>query len=200
MIRDWHKERGWSDVGYHFYITFDGFCQSGRALEKIPAAQQGHNLGTIAICLGGLDENDFTIEQFNTLKKLCTQIDNEIPDVTFHGHCEVSNKSCPVFDYKTVLGLDEFGKMKIGAGRLTSSKAGVIDRFETAREALHEAAMRDDLRAGNLCDVIQHRLERLEYEVFGETLYEDYGELTDDDEGNNDNNNTADDFHRNLPA
>lgn len=109
VIRKWHKERGWSDVGYHYFIKFDGTLQEGRDIERTPAAQKGHNTGTIAICLHGLKDEDFTEDQFETLKELCGDIFIEIPDVTFHGHCEVAAKSCPVFAYHDVLNLDEFG-------------------------------------------------------------------------------------------
>ena len=45
-IRRWHvDERGWSDVGYHYFIRSDGTLQEGRPLERIPAAQAGHNAG-----------------------------------------------------------------------------------------------------------------------------------------------------------
>ena len=110
VIRSWHKQNGWSDIGYHLYITFDGRVHIGRDIEKSPAAQKGHNVGTIAICLSGLVEDDFTEDQFESLINLCQQIHNEIPDVTFHGHCEVSDKDCPVFHYREVLGLNEFGE------------------------------------------------------------------------------------------
>ena len=60
-IRRWHvDERGWSDVGYHYFIRSDGTLQEGRPLERIPAAQAGHNAGTVAICLHGLAEESFT--------------------------------------------------------------------------------------------------------------------------------------------
>ena len=114
VIRKWHKERGWSDVGYHYFITFDGTLQEGRDIERTPAAQKGHNTGTIAICLHGLKDEDFTEEQFETLKELCGDIFLELPDVTFHGHCEVAAKACPVFDYQEVLNLDEFGAGFVG--------------------------------------------------------------------------------------
>ena len=110
VIRSWHKQNGWSDIGYHLYITFDGRVHVGRDIEKTPAAQKGHNVGTIAICLSGLVEDDFTEDQFDSLVDLCQQIHNKIPDVTFHGHCEVSDKDCPVFNYREVLGLNEFGE------------------------------------------------------------------------------------------
>ncbi|GLS86665.1 hypothetical protein GCM10010873_16390 [Cypionkella aquatica] len=103
----WHKARGWSGVGYHFFIRKDGTLEMGRDLEKIPAAQEGNNVGTIAICLHGLLEEKFTEEQFKTLRSLCRQINKAYRNImTFHGHCEVANKTCPVIDYRKVLGLD----------------------------------------------------------------------------------------------
>lgn len=112
VIRRWHKDQGWSDIGYHFFITSGGELQVGRKLSNSPAAQRGHNAGTIAICLSGLNVEDFTERQFDTLIKLCEDINEQIPNLTFHGHCEVSSKLCPVFDYRKVLSLDEFGAIK----------------------------------------------------------------------------------------
>lgn len=100
-IRLWHKARGFNDIGYHFFINKTGNILKGRSVELIPAAQVGHNKNSIAICLGGL--NHFSQEQFFSLKKLCAEIKAVLPKVTFHGHCEVSSKSCPNFDYKKVL-------------------------------------------------------------------------------------------------
>ena len=111
-MRKWHKERGWSDVGYHLFIRKSGQLEAGRPLENTPAAQAGNNRGTIAICLHGLKEEKFTDAQFDTLKALCVQINNAYGGgVTFHGHREVAAKACPVFDYKAVLKLDGFGRL-----------------------------------------------------------------------------------------
>jgi len=107
VMRDWHIKRGWNDVGYHYFIQQDGTVQTGRPLEKAPSAQKGHNSGTIAICVHG--HHSFTDAQYDALRALCGDINAAIPGVTFHGHCEVSAKSCPVFDYKQVLGLDAKG-------------------------------------------------------------------------------------------
>ena len=112
IIRAWHHQRGWNDIGYHYFVPFGGELQIGRNIEKTPAAQKGHNTGTIAICLHGLYKHNFTLNQFETLQKLCKQINNVYGgDVTFHGHSEVSNKACPVFDYKAVLELDSYGRI-----------------------------------------------------------------------------------------
>ena len=112
VIRRWHIQRGWRDIGYHYFITSSGELQIGRRLSHAPAAQRGHNIGTIAICLSGLRLEDFNERQFETLVNLCEDMNEQIPDLTFHGHCEVSDKLCPVFDYRAVLSLDKFGAIK----------------------------------------------------------------------------------------
>lgn len=113
VMRDWHVNgNGWSDVGYHYFIRKDGTVQEGRSVEKTPAAQQGHNRGTIAICCHGLKVHNFTPAQYASVVELCGQINRVYNgEVTFHGHCEVSSKTCPVYPYKEVLGLDEDGYM-----------------------------------------------------------------------------------------
>jgi N-acetylmuramoyl-L-alanine amidase len=115
-MRDWHLARGWSDVGYHFFIRKDGTVEDGRSVELTPAAQGGNNTGTIAICLHGLAEENFTSDQFRSLIDLCKEISISYANlITFHGHCEVSAKACPVFPYKAVLGLDGHGEMAFTA-------------------------------------------------------------------------------------
>ena len=132
IIRAWHHQRGWSDIGYHYFIPFGGELQVGRDIEKIPAAQKGHNTGTIVICLHGLYKHNFTLNQFETLQKLCKQINIEYDgNITFHGHCEVSTKTCPVFDYKAVLELDPSGHI-IGLKR-----SKLLDMFDVGVEVMN---------------------------------------------------------------
>ncbi len=125
----WHKERGWSGVGYHLFIRKSGQLENGRSLEKIPAAQGGNNTRTIAICLHGLKKDQFTKAQFTTLKKLCLEIDKAYGGaITFHGHKEVAAKACPVFDYQSVLQLDKYGKLGLsGAATAEPKNFTVID-------------------------------------------------------------------------
>lgn len=111
-IDRWHKDRGWSGIGYHFLIHKSGEMSPGRSLEIVPAAQAGYNTGSIAVCLHGLAKDKFTEAQFATLRKFSAAVDRAYNDaVTFHGHCEVAAKACPVFDYRKVLALDARGQM-----------------------------------------------------------------------------------------
>ena len=145
VIRRWHKmDLGWSDVGYHYFIKKDGTLEIGRDLEKTPAAQRGHNVGTIAICLSGLEEEDFTEEQFHTLYNLCEEIGNQIPEVTFHGHCEVSDKTCPVFNYKKVLKLDSYGKMLTPDEAVDESLKSILEILRSDTDEIADLKKRVD--------------------------------------------------------
>ena len=109
VITQWHIARGFDTIGYHFLVHRNGEIEHGRDLERTPAAQQGHNTGSIAICVAGLA--DFTSDSLNAVRDLCRTIDYAYGTkvLTFHGHCEVSSKSCPVFNYKKLLNLDASG-------------------------------------------------------------------------------------------
>ncbi|MGH2342546.1 peptidoglycan recognition protein family protein [Segnochrobactraceae bacterium EtOH-i3] len=143
VMRQWHRANGWADVGYHFFIRKDGLVQAGRSLELVPAAQAGHNTGSLAICLHGLDKGRFTEAQFTSLRGLAAEIDAAYRGaVTFHGHCEVSAKACPVFDYRAVLGLDSSGRLSRGvsspaaiAGADGDATVRGVLRYETRRDA-----------------------------------------------------------------
>jgi N-acetylmuramoyl-L-alanine amidase len=113
VIRGWHvNDNKWADVGYHFFITKQGAIQPGRPLEKTPAAQEGLNTGAIAMCVHGLVEGKFTTEQFESVIKLCTAIKDAYGEpIRFRGHREVAAKTCPVFNYVHVLGLNTSGYM-----------------------------------------------------------------------------------------
>ena len=59
------------------------------------------------MCLDGLYVEQFNAMQFETLHTLVKGIENAFGPgtLTWHGHCEVSAKACPVFDYRGELGI-----------------------------------------------------------------------------------------------
>ncbi len=98
-ITQWHWERGFSDIGYHFYIDKKGQEFKGRSLSQVGAHCEGHNFDSIGICLGGL--KDFKPEQFVSLrdlvKRLMFNYGIKIIDVYPHNFYN-KNKTCPNFD------------------------------------------------------------------------------------------------------
>jgi N-acetyl-anhydromuramyl-L-alanine amidase AmpD len=106
-IRRWHvKDRGWSDIGYHRIIDRDGKIGNGRPIEKVGAHTQGHNTGTIGICLlGGWDSassdlfaENFTPEQDAALRKEIADLRARYGNLTLAGHNNFASKACPGFN------------------------------------------------------------------------------------------------------
>lgn len=71
-IREEHKKRGFSDIGYHFIIQPNGLICTGRDCNKEGAHCEKENHDSIGICLVGTDH--FTAEQFNSLRVLLNSI------------------------------------------------------------------------------------------------------------------------------
>tara|TARA_R100001126_G_C4851487_1_gene162241 strand:+ start:432 stop:887 length:456 start_codon:yes stop_codon:yes gene_type:complete len=104
-IKRWHvRDRGWSDIGYHYIVGLDGKIEAGRPVSKIGAHAKGYNKTSIGICyIGGLSENKRakdtrTEAQKNALIKLIKTLKNIYPSASLHGHKEFANKACPCFD------------------------------------------------------------------------------------------------------
>lgn len=115
-IDRWHKEKGWSEIGYHFVITRDGTIENGRMVDEVGAHARGFNKGTLGICLvGGLDpkgkpEDNFTDEQKASLSKLIKELYEAYPIKFIVGHRDLPkvSKACPCFkvsDFLAEIGL-----------------------------------------------------------------------------------------------
>ena len=118
QITQWHKQRGFDTVGYHYVIRRNGTQETGRPETAIGAHVRGHNSTSIGICLaGGVDtrgkpHNNFTAAQFNTLETLLRELKARYPQARILGHRDLSPdkngdgritpdefiKACPSFD------------------------------------------------------------------------------------------------------
>lgn len=96
-IDRWHKERGWSSIGYHWVITIDGTVEAGRHPEVPGAHATGHNKNSLGICLIG--RNKFTQAQWDSLAYLVKALKGEYKDAKIIGHYAVDKhgKTCPNF-------------------------------------------------------------------------------------------------------
>ena len=119
VFRQWHRARGWRDVGYHFVILngrpyagvtrwpfLDGAIEPGRPLDDDPifeahevgAHVAGRNARSIGICLVGDDR--FTDRQLLSLRSLVRELGGHfgvpVPQRVY-GHYEDPNtsKTCP---------------------------------------------------------------------------------------------------------
>ena len=104
----WHVEqRGWSDIGYHFFIDLQGEIHECRPIERTGAHCKGHNWDSIGICYaGGLDQDmqpldTRTCDQMDAMEDLLCQLKGLYSQAVIYGHRDFSDKACPSFDAKT---------------------------------------------------------------------------------------------------
>lgn len=120
-IRKWHKEKGWSDIGYHYVIYRNGECHDGRDVNVIGAHCQGHNSHSIGLVyVGGMTADgkkaadSRTVAQADALLKLLIELHRLYPSAEIKGHRDCSKdqngngiieewewmKECPSFDVR----------------------------------------------------------------------------------------------------
>lgn len=99
------RNRHFTDIGYHFYITRDGEIYRGRPLERNGAHCKTHNSHSIGICYeGGLDEHGNpadtrTLLQRGSLLALIRELTLLFPKAVVVSHHDLNPmKSCPCFD------------------------------------------------------------------------------------------------------
>jgi N-acetyl-anhydromuramyl-L-alanine amidase AmpD len=105
-IRQWHRGRGFTDIGYHYVIRRDGTLETGRPENVVGAHVQGYNSTSIGICLvGGVDQknvpqDNFTPAQFAALAELLRGLAAKHPRASVRGHRDFPGvkKACPSFD------------------------------------------------------------------------------------------------------
>jgi N-acetylmuramoyl-L-alanine amidase len=114
LIRKWHLEKGWADIGYHYVITngyttkkseydpkTDGKIETGRPIERPGAHCEGNNYDSIGVCLTGKDE--FTPLQIESLLAIIERIRERFGKIPVYGHYEKASakkqgKTCPNID------------------------------------------------------------------------------------------------------
>lgn len=102
-LDNWHRQRGFRKIGYHYIVYLDGSIHPGRPVEEPGAHCTGHNQHSIGVCyIGGYNEyfepcDTRTPEQKESLRQLLRDLQQQYPDATVHGHYEFADKSCPCF-------------------------------------------------------------------------------------------------------
>jgi len=104
-IDTWHKNKGWDQIGYHYYIDIHGVAHQGRSIDRVGAHAKGNNYNSIGICYaGGVDENNtpqdtLTAAQQRTMANIILALGCVLQrSLLLRGHKEVSTKSCPSFN------------------------------------------------------------------------------------------------------
>jgi N-acetylmuramoyl-L-alanine amidase len=107
-----HRGNGWLKIGYAIVITRLGEIQRGREDNEVQAAVKGYNHTSFNLCLvgGAKEENwkeaedNFTAEQWESLKKTLEELLIKYPDAQIVGHRDLDDsKFCPSFNVRTYL-------------------------------------------------------------------------------------------------
>lgn len=106
-ITRWHKQRGFSTIGYHYVIYLDGTRHLGRNVNISGAHCENHNSHSIGVCyVGGLASDGKTPKDTRTqaqktaLLALLRELRRIYPMARIYGHRDFANKACPSFDAK----------------------------------------------------------------------------------------------------
>ena len=106
-ITRWHKQRGFSTIGYHYVIYLDGTRHLGRNVNISGAHCENHNSHSIGVCyVGGLASDGKTPKDTRTnaqktaLLALLRELRRIYPMARIYGHRNFANKACPSFDAK----------------------------------------------------------------------------------------------------
>lgn len=96
----WHKSRGWSGIGYHFYVRKDGSIHRGRPLDCVGAHVAGKNSYSVGICA----EGDFTREtmagtQKDAMRGIVAWLQTVYPKAKVVRHADLAPTSCPGGNY-----------------------------------------------------------------------------------------------------
>lgn len=105
VIDTWHKERGWSGCGYHFFVKYDGTIQKGRDEKRQGAHCKGNNRNTLGICMHGNGRH--TAKQLQGLDRLLVDLyeryDLSLEKVYLHK--ELRDTSCCTGDIEKHINL-----------------------------------------------------------------------------------------------
>ena len=112
-IRQWHLQRGFSDIGYHYVVYRDGSIHIGRDESIIGAHCTGHNTNSIGVCyIGGCasdgktPKDTRTLQQKESLLSLLKTLKVKYPNAKIYPHYKFAAKACPSFnaeeEYKNI--------------------------------------------------------------------------------------------------
>ncbi len=114
VIEQWHRERGFKKIGYHYVIlngyrsksaldsqimdASEGAAEMGRPEEEIGAHVEGYNANSIGVCLIG--RGNYTQQQLETARALIVcKLMKSYPEAKLVGHYELNpGKTCPMLD------------------------------------------------------------------------------------------------------
>lgn len=96
VIHNYHKNKGWAGIGYHYYVRKDGSVYRGRPENMAGAHCPGVNSTSIGICAeGNFNEEIMSEVQKQAIIELVKDIKPRYNIKWIKGHREILATSCP---------------------------------------------------------------------------------------------------------
>ena len=117
-IHRWHKDRGWSGIGYHFLVRKNGRVERGRPENMVGAHASGSNSDSIGICFeGNFMTETMKPEQLKAGQELVSYLKKKYGVTKVQKHSDVGSTSCPGKNFP-------FSKITASVSSSGSSSAG----------------------------------------------------------------------------
>ena len=118
LIEEWHKEKGYKTIGYHFVVLngfpssesykkknvtgeLVGFIEKGRPVQEVGAHVEGYNSNSIGICLVH-DEKPYSETQLKSYRtftaRLAQYFNIDIHNIKGHYEVDKNKPLCPSLD------------------------------------------------------------------------------------------------------
>lgn len=145
-VNRWHLERGWTGIGYHFYIRKDGRIYRGRPEWAVGAHAQGHNSRSVGICCEGMYMTETMPKaQFDALLGLVREETAKYPGAKVLRHKDVNSTDCPGVNYPWKALLAALSPEKKEETTLTYEQfMAFLQRYEKENEGKNASAWAAD--------------------------------------------------------
>lgn len=98
-IHDYHvKNNGWTAIGYHFLVRYNGTVEKGRPPNKTGAHTYGQNHDSLGVCVTGNFSNTDILKrpaQYNALVALVKNLYKTYPHIKIQKHNDHAKTQCP---------------------------------------------------------------------------------------------------------
>ncbi len=104
IVRHWRVSRKWTNPGYHIIVRPDGSWTQLQDFNRVSNGVAGINSTSLHVSyIGGINTNGRAFDnrtdgQKDVFETVYNTFKNKMPELTFHGHYEFSNKACPSFN------------------------------------------------------------------------------------------------------
>ena len=110
QIHQWHLNRGWAGIAYHFFVKKNGDIFRGRPENTIGAHAKGFNSQSIGICFEGRYQIETMPEaQIKAGQELVAYLKNKYKITNVKKHKDLCQTDCPGnnFPFEKIVGYDE---------------------------------------------------------------------------------------------